>query len=143
MEGEKSEGEGGDRRATPVSEGGDKLGVKRGRQDTKRDKPKHVNATYTELAVKYFTITNTHLGFLGFSSGIGSVAIYAALSTRKEYLELMKNVPVNVPVPDNVEFLGDSWKLWFAVALVSYLVFFGTVLRVKWNNGQRWFDLIF
>ena len=109
-----------------------------------RPKPRNPRTVSIEHPVRdmtYFTITGAELVYLGFSSGIGSAALGGAVYLYKQYADLTSRVPL-----PNGEILSQTHSfVWFlgALAVVSYLVFGGTVLKIKWSSGQRGWRLLF
>ena len=103
--------------------------------------PRIVQGDYPVRDMMYFTISKAELTYLGFSSGIGSATLSGALYFYTRYTELIKTTPA----PPS-EFLSQTFSTMIflgALAAVSYLVFGGTILKIKWESGQRGWKLFF
>jgi len=98
-----------------------------GAQPPRQTRPKQVDAHYPVARMTYLTVSTEDLAFLAASSGIGSIALSAAV-----YLyHAQDSEPVRVALMFTV-----------ATTLAAYVCFGGLLIRVRRRSGLTWWNIL-
>lgn len=78
----------------------------------------------------YLTISTEDLAYLATSSGIGSLALSAAV-----YL-------YHAPASQSNEYVSVSFTFLVAIAIAAYLFFGGLVIRIRKRSNLSWWNIL-